>query len=130
MLYAKGPVLYAYGPKSGNDEIGQYESPWCHVVMTTRLQGTYTYKKGGFCSKKKKSDGYQLEIAASMVHFFMINTRECSSKDADIVDILKDSLKGTLTNIKKRCFNGNRLYLPVLGFESEQCEPALANCFT
>jgi len=67
-----------------------------------------------------------------MVHFFMINTRECSSKDTDIVDILKDSLKGTLTNFE----NGasmvidNPLYLPVLGFESEQCEPALANCFT
>jgi len=65
-----------------------------------------------------------------MVRFFMINIGKCSSKDADIVDILKDSLKGTLTSRKKWCFDGNPLYLLVLGLESKRCEPALATFFT
>jgi len=57
----------------------------------------------------------------------MINIGECSSKDADIVDILEDSLKGILTSRKKQCIDGNPLYLLAMGIESE---PELTTFFT
>jgi len=59
--------------------------------------------------------------------YFMINIGECSSKDADIVDILEDSLKGILRSRKKQCIDGNPLYLLAMGVESE---PELATFFT
>jgi len=61
-----------------------------------------------------------------VVRSFTIQSGECSPKDADFVDILKD----TLTSSKKRCFNGNLVYLPILGVETEESEPPLAKFFT
>ena len=62
-----------------------------------------------------------------MVRSFMINVGESSSKDADIVDILGDALKGILISRKKRCIDSNLLYLLV---ESERTEPEMASFFT
>ena len=65
-----------------------------------------------------------------MVRSFWRNVNESSSKNAEIADSLENSLKGTLTSRKKRCIDGNFLYLLVVGVESERSEPELAIFFT
>jgi len=78
-------------------------------------------------SRPAKAVNVSYQMVTSM-RSFLINIGKRSSKDADIVNILKDSLKGTLKVVRNGVptSNGNLL---VLGLESKRCEP-LATFFT